>query len=357
LATLMKRNHNLFSNLAFNLAEHHLGKTKDNPSVGCVIVKNNSVISSGVTSKNGRPHAEYNALIKNNNFKDSSMYVTLEPCSHFGITPPCTNIIKRKGIKKIYFGFYDPDHRSYKRAKKKLNKFKISVNKIHTKKNDFYESYFINRKFQRPFIDAKLAISNDYYTINNNAKWITNFRSRKVGHLLRSKYDSIISTSKTINNDNSLLNCRIEGLENNKPDLLIIDRHLKLKKNLRIFKISKNRKTYIFTTSQDKKKILFFKSKKIKVIKLKKLDNKDDFKTLLEKIYKIGKRRLLIESGLKFLTKCLEFDLVSNLYLFKSNRNLKKKGSNNSSILLKKLKKISKINVNLKEDSLFQARI
>ena len=94
----MKINHNLYSNLAFNLAEKNIGKTNKNPSVGCVIVKNNSVISSGTTSYNGRPHAEFNALSKNINFKNSNMYVTLEPCTHFGLTPPCTNIIERKKI-------------------------------------------------------------------------------------------------------------------------------------------------------------------------------------------------------------------------------------------------------------------
>ena len=98
----MKINHNFYSNLAFNLAEKNLGKTSKNPSVGCVIVKNNSVISSGTTSYNGRPHAEFNALNKNINFKNCNMYVTLEPCTHFGVTPPCINIIKRKNIKNVY---------------------------------------------------------------------------------------------------------------------------------------------------------------------------------------------------------------------------------------------------------------
>ncbi len=92
----MKTNHNFFSSLAFDLAETQLGKTKKNPAVGCIVVKNNSVISSGVTSTNGRPHAEYNALNKKINFKDSQMYITLEPCTHQGVTPPCTNIIKKK---------------------------------------------------------------------------------------------------------------------------------------------------------------------------------------------------------------------------------------------------------------------
>ena len=101
----MRINHNFFSNLAFQIAEENLGKTKTNPSVGCLVVKDNSVISSGCTSINGRPHAEFNALNKKKNFKGSSLYVTLEPCSHFGITPPCTKI---KKIKKSLFQFLRP---------------------------------------------------------------------------------------------------------------------------------------------------------------------------------------------------------------------------------------------------------
>ena len=96
VGTLDEKKHNLYTNLAFNLAETNLGRTKTNPSVGCVIVKNQSVISSGITSTNGRPHAEFNALNKKINFNGSIMYVTLEPCTHFGITSPCTNIIKKK---------------------------------------------------------------------------------------------------------------------------------------------------------------------------------------------------------------------------------------------------------------------
>ena len=99
----MKTNHNFFSTLALNLAEKNLGKTKTNPSVGCVVVKNDCVISSGITSISGRPHAEYNALNKRQNFKDSQIYVTLEPCSHYGITPPCTDFIKKKRINRSIF--------------------------------------------------------------------------------------------------------------------------------------------------------------------------------------------------------------------------------------------------------------
>ena len=89
--------------LAFEQAKINLGSTKKNPSVGCIIEKDGAVISSGHTSLNGRPHAEYNALNKRKNFKNANLYVTLEPCSHYGVTPPCTNMIIKKKIKKVFY--------------------------------------------------------------------------------------------------------------------------------------------------------------------------------------------------------------------------------------------------------------
>ena len=257
----MKINHSFFSNLAFNLAEKHLGKTYKNPSVGCVVVKNNTIISSAVTSINGRPHAEYNALNKKIDFKNSDMYVTMEPCSHFGLTPPCINIIKKKKIKNVYYTFDDPDERTFKKAKQFLSKIK-KLNKNKKENKNFYKSYYLNKIKKFPLIDAKIAVSNDLSTINKKSRWITNSRSRKVAQLLRSKYDCIISTSRSINKDNSLLNCRIEGLNNYKPDLIIIDRNLKLSQRSKLLDISSKRKTYIFTESKDKKKNFFFQKKK-----------------------------------------------------------------------------------------------
>ena len=92
-----------FIRLAYEQAKINLGSTGQNPSVGCVVEKNGSVISSAYTSLNGRPHAEFNALNKNINFKDSNIYISLEPCSHHGKTPPCTDIIIKKKIKRVFF--------------------------------------------------------------------------------------------------------------------------------------------------------------------------------------------------------------------------------------------------------------
>ena len=355
----MKKSHNFFSNLAFNLAEIHLGKTNTNPSVGCVVVKDDSVISSGVTSISGRPHAEFNALNnKKINFKDSVMYVTLEPCSHYGKTPPCTNLIRKKKIKKVYYCFEDPDLRSHNKAKKKLNGkiFKIKNNIFRNK--DFYKSYFLNKEKNFPLIDAKIAISKDLYTINRKTKWITNNKSRKAGHLLRSRYDCIISTSTTVNKDNSLLNCRINGLNNHKPDLIIIDRKLKLKKKLSLLNITKKRSTYIVTTSTNQKKISFFERKKIRIIKIRKLNCKNDFKKLFEKIFLIGKRRILIETGLVFFNELIRYNLINTLYIFKSGKSLKKHGANKIKLnVLKNYSSKNQIIVNLNDDKLFKVKV
>ncbi len=349
----MTKNHNFYLDLAYQLAEKNLGKTGLNPSVGAVVVKNNSVISSGVTSINGRPHAEFNALNKLKNCSGAKLYTTLEPCVHFGKTPPCINIIKKKKIKKVYFGSFDPDTRSFKKAKSILKKSGILAKRIESKDNkDFYKSYILNKKLNIPFISAKVALSDDFFSINKKKNWITNKFSRKLVHLIRSKYDCILSTSKTINIDNSLLNCRIDGLNRFKPDLFILDLNLRLKKNLLLNKIIKKRKTYIITRKINRDKVSIYKKKGYKIIFVNSLIYEKDFYFLFKKIFKLGYSRVLLETGLIFLNSVIKNNLINSLYLFKSNNKLGVNGKNNiSSNFLKKLK-FKPISINLNDDKL-----
>ena len=355
----MKKNHNIFFNYAFNLAKINLGKTKSNPSVGCVVVKKGSVISSGYTSKNGRPHAEFNALNKKINFKGSDLYVTMEPCTHYGLTPPCTNIIKKKFVKKVYFSFNDVDKRT---SKKSISILENNNIKVYKKKNllfsNFYQSYFINKNNNVPFIDAKIALSKDYYTINKKNKWITNFHSRNRVHLIRSEYDSIISTSRSINKDNSLLNCRLNGFDINKPDLIIVDLKLNIKNNLDLFNHSLKRKILIITSIKNNKKIIQLKKKGVKFIHINNLNTKSDFLNLLKNLKNRGYNRILIESGLKFLNELIKLKIISNLYIFKTSTNLGYNGFNNASVsFIKKLKFLKKIKVNLNGDQLYKVKL
>jgi len=351
-----------FLKLAFHQADINLGSTSSNPSVGCIVVKKNSVISSGRTSFNGSPHAESNALNKNINFKGSSIYVTLEPCSHYGKTPPCLKNIIKKKIGKVIFSINDSDVRSKNLAYIKLKKAKINTKRFILKKyaEKFYKSYFLQSSKKIPFIEAKLAISKDFFSINKKKKWITNKNSREVGNFLRSRYDCILSTSKTINFDNPLLNCRIEGLERKSPAIIIVDRSFKIKKNLKIFK-DKSREIFIFTQINNKFKEIFFNKIGVNIIKLKKSNNQiNDVSEVYFLLKQLGFNRILIESGMLYINEVLKMNLINNFYLFKSPFSIKSDGKNNTNLdLIKKLKTTSKnrVNVNLDGDSLYKVEL
>jgi len=351
----MKINHNYYIDLAFQIAEKNLGKTSINPSVGTVVVKNNTVISSAVTSYNGRPHSEFNALKNLKDCTGASLYTTLEPCTHYGETPPCINIIFKKNIKNVFYAFEDPDIRTFKKAKKFLKQKGIKTKLIHTKKySHFYESYFINKKLSIPFITGKIAISKDYLTINKKNKWITNEFSRNVVHLFRNKHDCILSTSKTINQDDPLLNCRINGLDNNRPDLFIVDLKLKLKKKLSLNNHLKARKIFLITSKNNLNKASEYKKLGYKIIFINQLKDKSDFNLLFKKIYKIGYSRMLVEVGLTFLNSLIHNKMIHDLYIFRSNIRLGKNGKNNDTS--KYLKKINPklLTINLNGDNLFK---
>ena len=355
-----KSKNSYFLSLAFEQAKINLGSTKTNPSVGCVVEKNGSVISSGCTSSNGRPHAEFNALNKKKDFKNANLYVTLEPCSHKGKTPPCTNIIVKKKIKKVFYSTFDFDKRSRKKSKTILKKKKILVCRLLSKKNglNFYQRYFLQHSPELPLIDAKIAISRDYFTKNIKKKWISNVCSRRRAHLLRTMYDCIVSTSKSINNDNSLLNCRIDGLEKKSPDLIILDRNLRLKKKLKLFETLKHRKIILFTSTKNSKKILYFKKKGLKLFVVNSMEKAKDFEDIFYILKKRKYSRILIETGLTLLSFLITKKFVNNIYIFQSNYSLKKFGINYvDAKMIKKIRLKNKIDVNLDSDKLYKEKL
>ena len=352
----------LFLKLAFHQAKINLGSTSLNPSVGCVVVKNDTVISSGRTSIKGSPHAEANALKKKFNIESSNIYISLEPCSHYGQTPPCVKNIIKKKPNKVIFSINDSDKRSKNLAYSNLKKEKIKVKRFILKNyaKKFYKSYFLQSVKKPPYIDVKLAISKDYLTINKKNKWITNNSSRKVGNFLRTRYDCILSTSKTINYDNSLLNCRIEGLEEKSPTVIIIDRSFRIKKKLKIFK-DISRKIFIFTQTDNLNKEKYFKKIGVKIIKLKKSDNsRNNVPEVYFFLKKLGYNRILIESGMTYINEVLKWNLVRNFYLFKSSLGLKNDGKNNTkSNIIRKLKTTirNKVKIFLNGDSLYKVQL
>ncbi len=318
----------IYMKLALKLARVRIGLTGDNPSVGCVLVKNDKIISIGQTGLNGRPHAEKNAI--NNSFENltgSKMYVTLEPCNHYGKTSPCTKNIIKSGISEVYYCIDDIDKRVKGKSLKILSKYNVKVKRglLNKEAKNLYSSYKINRLRKMPFVTAKIAVSKNNLIYSNKKKRITDKTSDKLTHFLRYKNDAIMISSTTLNIDNPKLNCRIKGYEKSSPKRIILDKNLDIKLNTYIFKTSKKNNTIIFHNSLKKNKINILKKKGISLIKGE-LDKKKyfDLKKIFNKSYKLGIRNLLIEGGDKITRYLIQKKLFDQLYLFKSTKNLSK---------------------------------
>jgi len=352
-----------FMNLALTQARKSLGNTKTNPSVGCLIVKDNLIISAGFTGYNGTPHAERNAIsINNKDIKNSTLYSTLEPCSNYGKTPPCVNLIIKSKIKKVFFAIYDPDVRSFKKSQKKFRKEKISVksniNKFQSRY--FYRSYIKYKNKDLPFVTGKLAVSKDFYSINKKKKCITNTYSRGRVHLLRSSHDCLLSTFATVTKDDPNFTCRINGLEHTSPARIILDKNLKITTNFNIIKTAKKYKTIIFFNNAKLKKINILKAFGVKLYKIP-VDRFNNLILLdvLKKIHFLGYSRVFLESGLKLTEVFLKNSLIDDFYLFISKEKIGINGENNFGKNMKFFTNKKKINdkVNLLGDTMLSYRL
>jgi diaminohydroxyphosphoribosylaminopyrimidine deaminase / 5-amino-6-(5-phosphoribosylamino)uracil reductase len=317
-----------YMRLALNLASARQGLTGVNPSVGCVIVKNDEIISIGQTGYSGRPHAEQNA-IKNSidNLEGSKMYITLEPCNHYGQTPPCTKEIIKNKISEVIYSIDDIDKKVKGKSFKYLKIKKINVKRGLLKKDisNFYYPYFFNRKNKRPFVTGKIAISKNNLIYSKGKKKITDVHSDKITHFLRYKNDSLLISYKTLNIDNPKLNCRLKDLSKYSPKRIILDNHLKTKTTSYIFKTANKNNTVFFYKNANKKRISIFKKKGIKLIKSNLIKNEYfDFKSILKKLYNLGCRNLLVEGGNDLSKYILKNRLFNQFYIFKSQNNLSK---------------------------------
>ena len=347
-----------FMKLAIDLARARKGLTGKNPSVGCIIVKNDQIISIGQTGYYGRPHAEYNAISNSfQNLEGSKMYVTLEPCNHYGKTPPCTKSIIKSGINEVVYSINDIDKKvkgkSFKILKKKNIKVKKGILEKETK--ELYESYFVNRKYKLPFVTAKIAISKNKLIFSESVKRITNQTSNKISHYLRFKNDAILISSKTLNIDNPKLDCRLKGFEKFSPKRIILDKDLDIDLNTYILKSIEKNNTIIFHSSSKIPKIKILKKKGIILVKQKlNKEKRFDLKTVLKKLFLLGVRNLLVEGGDKITKNILKNNLVNQFYLFKSQKNLPRTKNHviftSNDILMNKYKIRSKIISNLAKD-------
>tara|TARA_B100000575_G_scaffold294349_1_gene309700 strand:+ start:3132 stop:4211 length:1080 start_codon:yes stop_codon:yes gene_type:complete len=310
--------HEKFMSECIRLANKGRGKTKTNPLVGCVVVHNRKIISSGYHEKYGGNHAEVNAInfVKNKEILNKcTLYVNLEPCSHYGKTPPCTKLIQKYNFKNIVIGTIDPFNKVNGRGIELLKeKSNVIVGVLTRECIKLNISYFINNLYKRPFVILKWAETNDGFINNNNSGIleISSDEMKSKNHKWRSKIDSIMVGTNTVLNDNPLLTTR--HIVGKNPIRISFDYQDRFKKNLNI--LNKDAETIIFN-KKDSRKV--DNVEYIKISKdLEKLDNKTVIIKILNILYRKDIKSLIVEGGSKLLQSYIDSNNWDEIRIIKN---------------------------------------
>ena len=287
----------------FRLARRAEGKTSPNPLVGCIILdKNGNKISDGYHKKYGENHAERDALLKLDNDAaiDGTLIVNLEPCNHYGKTPPCTDLIIERGLKRVVMSSIDTNPVASGGIKKLENAgIEVIQGVLEEEGNELNEVFFTNINKKRPFIVLKTATTLDgkISTKTGDSKWITSDKARKYARKLRKKYDAILTSSSTVIADNPEMKHKTK---------IIIDRGLKCDLSAQIFK---NGKIYVFTEKTPSRRsehpnIEFIQNDKITI----------DF--ILGELFKRKIMSVFVEAGGKLLGSFIKEGYADKIYQF-----------------------------------------
>jgi len=304
---------------ALELAKKGIGRVNPNPLVGAVIVKNGEVIGEGYHECYGEAHAERNA-VKNaiKPVEGSTIYVTLEPCAHYGKTPPCVDLIIEKKFKKVVIGMLDPNEKVSGKSIEKLKKHGIEVvvgvkEEECKKLNEIFIKYITSKT---PFVILKSGMSLDgkIATYSGESKWITSKESREDSQKLRNRLNSIMVGVNTVIADDPELTCRVNS--DKKLIRIVVDTNLRIPLDSKLVK-NEDKLTIVATilnSNEEKKKVL--RDLGVKVIEVSEKNNKVNLKDLVKKIGQEGIDSILIEGGGTLNFSALEENIVDKAIFY-----------------------------------------
>ena len=306
-----------FMRHALALAATTIGQTWPNPAVGCVLVKNGQIVGSGFSARGGRPHAEPQALAEaGDKAKGATAYVTLEPCSHHGKTPPCADALIAAGIKRVVVGCLDPDERVNGNGIAKLVEAGIDVTLgvCEAECVQFNAGFFSRVKTGRPFVSLKLATSLDGKVANakGESQWITGEEARNYGHMLRATHDALLTGIGTVLTDNPRLTCRLPNMQERSPLRIVLDSTLRMPADAAAIEPEK---LWVITTeraSQEARNKLQNAGALVHTIGKTVIDPD----ALLTWLGEQGLTRVLVEAGPKVSTSF--FPLAKRIYWFRA---------------------------------------
>lgn len=310
---------------AIKLALKAKGKTSPNPLVGAIIVKDGKIVGEGFHLRAGEPHAEINALkVAGDKAKGGEIYLNLEPCSHTGRTPPCVEALIQSQIKKVFVGMVDPNPLVQGKGIKILQEagieVKVGILEAECRKlNEIFIKYITTRK---PFVILKVAASLDgrIATDTGDSKWITNEKSRKYVHRLRSEVDAVLVGIGTVEKDNPQLTCRLKNQQGKDPVRIIVDSTLRISPEAKVLNLNSLSPTIIATTDRAKpEKIKIIEGKGARVMIIPSRD-RVDLNALMDALGKEEITSVLIEGGSEVNTAALEAGIVDKIIFFYAPR-------------------------------------
>lgn len=301
-----------------SLAKKGLGKTSPNPVVGAIVVKNGKIISEGYHQKAGGPHAEVIALGEaGERSRGAILYVNLEPCSHYGRTPPCVNQIIEARIRRVVVGMVDPNPLVRGKGIDALKKAGIEVSSgiFEQESRRLNEAYLKYITTGLPFCILKMGMSLDSKITSPDQRWITSKESKRAVHRLRSRVDAILVGRETVTRDNPQLTTRLA--KGKDPIRIIVDTKLQIPLEARVITQESLARTIIATTRLAKaKKIEQLKDKGVEILLIREKDGLVDLNDLLKKLGEREIISLLVEGGAKIATSFLKAGLIDKVIFF-----------------------------------------
>ena len=295
---------------ALDLAEMGRGHVSPNPMVGCVIVHNDKIIGEGYHQKYGGPHAEVNAInsvTAPNLLPESTCYVTLEPCAHFGKTPPCADLLVAKKVKRVVIASMDTNPLVGGKGVQKLKDagVEVSTGVLEQQARNLNRRFFTMIEKKRPYILLKWAQTADGFIARNNfdSKWISSEQSRMMVHQWRAEEDAILVGTNTALHDNPKLDVR--DWHGKSPLRLVIDRHLRLPTDLNLFDGSLPTIVYNLKKAEESENLNWVK-----------IGEKDFLQNMLADLHERKVQSVLVEGGSFLLNSLMALGLWDEARVF-----------------------------------------
>ena len=318
----MDETHIAFMQRALDLARRAKGRTSPNPLVGAVIVKNGKVIGEGYHQKAGTPHAEVHALnAAGEDAKGATLYTTLEPCCHWGRTPPCTEALIRAGIAQVYVAEVDPNPSVASKGVQQLQNAGINVH-VGVRRQEASDLNEVHRKYiqtGRPFVILKTAMSLDgkIATVSGESQWITSEASRQRGHEVRDAVDAILVGRRTVARDNPALTTRLQNREGQDAIRIVLDSHGRTRPDARIFNPESEAGVIMAVTPEaPSENVDALEKAGAEVITVPDAHSQVCFKSLMEILGKREITSILIEGGSQINASALAAGIVDKVMCF-----------------------------------------